>query len=143
MSNLTSLLNIQRNREVIIDRLTSLLNIQRNREVIIDRLTSLLNIQRDREVIIDRLTLLNIQRDREVIIDRLTSLLNPQGLLAIMTKRVINPERFANWHYKNDPTHIIFFSENTFQWIANKHVMEFEIIDKDVVFLTKAIQSNY
>ena len=42
----------------------------------------------------------------------------PGGWLLIMTKRVINAERFARWHYKNDPTHISFYSDATLQWIA-------------------------
>ena len=40
------------------------------------------------------------------------------GWLLIMTKRVLNAERFARWHYKNDPTHISFFSESTLHWLA-------------------------
>lgn len=41
-------------------------------------------------------------------LDHLWSLINRGGWLAIMTKRVTSLEAFANWHYKNDPTHISF-----------------------------------
>jgi len=47
-------------------------------------------------------------------------LLSPAGVLVIMTKRVISAERFANWHYKNDPTHVSFFSESTFRFLASE-----------------------
>ena len=44
----------------------------------------------------------------------LLSMLRSGGYLAIMTKLVISAERFANWHYKQDPTHVSFFSKETF-----------------------------
>lgn len=71
------------------------------------------------------------------VINELVALLKPQGTLAIMTKRVLNRERFKTWHYKNDPTHICFFSENSFQFIANKWQLSLRLVDQDVVFLTK------
>ncbi len=67
--------------------------------------------------------------------------LNTGGLLAIMTKRVLSLEAFASWHYKNDPTHVCFFSEATFFWLAKKLGAELEFVEKDVVFLTKTINA--
>ena len=63
--------------------------------------------------------------------------LKPAGWLGIMTKRVINVQRFAHWHYKNDPTHVSFFSENTFSWLANRYNMQLEFPQKDIVLLQK------
>lgn len=71
------------------------------------------------------------------VIRQLWRLLTDGGLLAIMTKRVLGPEAFANWHYKNDPTHVCFFSEETFFWLAKTLKAELSFIDKDVVFLSK------
>ena len=51
---------------------------------------------------------------------RLWSLLAPTGVLAIMTKLVRDAEAFAGWHYKNDPTHVCFFSEQTWHWWARE-----------------------
>ncbi|MBN7825883.1 class I SAM-dependent methyltransferase [Bowmanella dokdonensis] len=65
-------------------------------------------------------------------------MLNPGGCLAIMTKRVISVERFAHWHYKNDQTHVSFFSEDTFHWLATHHNLQLEVVGSDVVFLYKA-----
>lgn len=67
----------------------------------------------------------------------LYKLLNPGGVLVIMTKRVISQSRFASWHYKNDRTHVSFFSEATFKWIAAHFSMELTIVSDDVVFLKK------
>ena len=67
----------------------------------------------------------------------LYALLKPGGLVAIMTKRVISQTRFATWHYKNDRTHVSFFSEATFKWVAEHLGMELHIVSDDVVFLKK------
>ncbi|ALT00140.1 class I SAM-dependent methyltransferase [Lacimicrobium alkaliphilum] len=65
------------------------------------------------------------------------SLLKAKGWLAIMTKRVIDRHRFKTWHYKNDPTHVCFFSEETFGWLAKKYRMRLEVSGPDVVLLQK------
>lgn len=63
-------------------------------------------------------------------------MLKPRATLALMTKLVINQERFASWHYKNDLTHIAFYSRETFEFIANHYAMKVEFIANDVIFLT-------
>ncbi len=64
----------------------------------------------------------------------LGSLMKSNATLAVMTKRVSSQEKFKNWHYKNDPTHICFYSMETFYWIASKFNWQLEEVDKDVVF---------
>ena len=54
-----------------------------------------------------------------------------------MTKRVTTQAAFANWHYINDPTHICFFSEATFEWWAAQHQLTVEFPEKDTVILRK------
>ncbi|MGB6135057.1 MAG: class I SAM-dependent methyltransferase [Shewanella sp.] len=73
--------------------------------------------------------------DAHQLIERLSQLLLPGGILAIMTKRVLSLEAFINWHYKSDPTHINFYSVETFEWLAHQRGWQLEIIDNDVVFL--------
>lgn len=63
--------------------------------------------------------------------------LKPGGWLAIMTKRVINKDRFANWHYKNDITHVSFFSEATFAFLAHRDGLSVEFVGTDVVLMRK------
>ena len=70
-------------------------------------------------------------------LDQLWSLLNSGGWLAIMTKRVTSLEAFAKWHYKNDPTHISFFCESTFYFLAKNWETEAEFIGNDVVLFQK------
>ena len=73
---------------------------------------------------------------REVL-EQLWQCLKPGGWLGLMTKRVSNPEAFRTWHYKSDPTHISFFSEQSFRWLATRWQAELEVIGADVVLLRK------
>jgi hypothetical protein len=50
-------------------------------------------------------------------IPRITERVSPGGILAIMT-RFYPAKDFADWYYKRDPTHIIFYCSETFQWLA-------------------------
>ncbi|AXT38526.1 class I SAM-dependent methyltransferase [Alteromonas sp. BL110] len=59
------------------------------------------------------------------------------GVLAIMTKRVLDKARFANWHYKNDVTHVSFFSEATFQYLAQRDGYDVSFPANDVVLMKK------
>lgn len=70
-------------------------------------------------------------------LDRLYRLLRPGGLLGIMTKRVIDRAKFADWHYKNDLTHVCFFSQATFVWLAERWQARLDIVAPDVVIIHK------
>lgn len=70
-------------------------------------------------------------------LDRLYGLLNDSGILGVMTKLVTGKEAFATWHYKNDPSHICFFSRETFAWLATRWETELEIIGQDVILIRK------
>ncbi len=66
---------------------------------------------------------------------RLWGLLDPGGWLGIMTKLVRDRAAFATWHYRNDPTHVCFFSEQTWQWWAREQRAGLEIVGADVILL--------
>ncbi len=77
-------------------------------------------------------------------LDRLWRLLRPAGWLGIMTKRVRDRAAFRTWHYITDPTHVAYFSEATFHWLAghwsaNGALARLEIIGADVVLIQKEI----
>lgn len=68
----------------------------------------------------------------------LWALLEEGGCLVIQTQRVRDREAFARWRYVDDPTHIAFYSEATFAWLADHlGVREWTIVDRDVVVLRK------
>ncbi|RDB44162.1 class I SAM-dependent methyltransferase [Halomonas sp. DQ26W] len=66
---------------------------------------------------------------------RLASVLRPAGWLGLMTKRVTTQQAFARWHYILDPTHVVFFSEATFVWLARHLDMRLELPAADVALL--------
>lgn len=65
------------------------------------------------------------------------SLLKPQGYLGIMTKLVKDVDAFSKWHYKNDKTHVVFFSRETFEFLAKRDHLELEFFGSDVILLRK------
>ncbi|MET2900604.1 class I SAM-dependent methyltransferase [Vibrio rotiferianus] len=65
------------------------------------------------------------------------NLVKPGGWIGLMTKMVIDVEAFRAWHYKNDPTHVVFFSRDTFQFLAERDKLELEFIGNDVILLRK------
>ncbi len=68
---------------------------------------------------------------------RLWRLLRPGGVLGIMTKRVSDRDAFLRWHYRNDPTHVCFFSAETFAWWATRHGATLQLPAADTALLFK------
>lgn len=71
------------------------------------------------------------------VLMELYGLLKPGGLLGIMTKMVIDLKAFSKWHYKNDPTHVCFFSRDTFSHLTGTLKCHVTFIGKDVILLQK------
>ncbi len=77
----------------------------------------------------------HLREPREEI-ERLIGMLKSEGYLGIMTK-LLPPtqQQFANWHYKKDPTHICFYADSTFEWIASHWNLSLKVIGRDVLIL--------
>jgi hypothetical protein len=69
---------------------------------------------------------------------RLDRMLKPGGWLAVMTQFQADDDAFADWHYRRDPTHVVFYREATFRAIAARHGWRSEAPCPDVVLLRKA-----
>ncbi|NLX22382.1 MAG: class I SAM-dependent methyltransferase [Phycisphaerae bacterium] len=69
---------------------------------------------------------------------RLDALLRPGGWLAIMTCFATDDRRFADWHYRRDPTHVVFYRPQTFHYLAAQLGWDCEIPTQDVVLMRKA-----
>ncbi len=65
------------------------------------------------------------------------NLVKPGGWIGLMTKMVIDKEAFATWHYKNDVTHVVFFSRQTFEYLAERDKLQLEFVGNDVILLRK------
>ena len=76
-------------------------------------------------------------RDPRQELDRVWSCLSPGGLLGIMTRPVVSRDEFPRWYYKNDLTHIRFFSPGTFRWLALRWGASLEFAEEDIALLGK------
>lgn len=65
----------------------------------------------------------------------LRKLLNSKGSLICMTHLLPKKESFSDWYYKNDSTHVVFYSEKSIQWIKeNFGFSQVSIDDRLIVF---------
>lgn len=71
-------------------------------------------------------------RDPYSVFKLLFSLIKRNGYLGIMTKRSDTLERFKQWHYIQDPTHICFYNKTTFNWLAKEFNSKVIFPEKDV-----------
>ena len=76
--------------------------------------------------------------DPATILPMLWNLLRVGGHLGFMTKLVRDHPAFTTWHYKNDLTHVCFFSRETFTWLANQWRAELEFSQNDVILFSKS-----
>ncbi|MDI9246047.1 class I SAM-dependent methyltransferase [Marinobacter sp. CHS3-4] len=68
---------------------------------------------------------------------QLDDLIKPGGWLGIMTCFQTEDSRFANWHYRRDPTHVVFYRQSTLQWLADQYRWTLEVPAKDVALFQK------
>ncbi|MAA63637.1 MAG: 2-polyprenyl-3-methyl-5-hydroxy-6-metoxy-1,4-benzoquinol methylase [Alteromonadaceae bacterium] len=75
--------------------------------------------------------------DPKATFEQLDGLLKPGGWLGVMTCFQTDDTRFANWHYRRDPTHVVFYREATLARIAQAMGWTLEIPAKDVALFQK------
>ncbi len=72
-------------------------------------------------------------------IARLVALLRPGGVLGVMTEFRPPGSTPAQWHYTSDPTHVAFYTMETFAWIACRMGLRLIYADgRRVVILSRA-----
>lgn len=69
--------------------------------------------------------------------ERLDRLARPGGWLGFMTCFRTDAARFAAWHYRRDPTHVVFYAEATFRHIAGRFGWTCIFPGKDVALMHK------
>ncbi|MDC9714317.1 MAG: class I SAM-dependent methyltransferase [Gammaproteobacteria bacterium] len=71
--------------------------------------------------------------DPKFELNRLFSTLKKGGVLAIMTQMITKEVDFSTWYYKNDPTHICFFSKQTMRYLAQQWGVKVKFFANNVV----------
>ncbi len=69
--------------------------------------------------------------------DKLDGLLRRGGLLEIVTGIYQENQKFQDWWYVRDSTHVAFYSEKSFQWIANHYKWDREYLEGNVIIFRK------
>lgn len=69
-------------------------------------------------------------------------MLKPGGWLALMTCFLTDENRFASWHYRRDPTHVVFYRAATLRHIADRFGWSCEIPVKNVALMRKPPITN-
>ncbi|WP_439574245.1 class I SAM-dependent methyltransferase [Phreatobacter sp.] len=67
----------------------------------------------------------------------LMSLVRPGGWLAVMTCFQTDDARFQDWHYRKDPTHVVFYREETLRHLAAARGWRCEVPVKDVALMQR------
>ncbi len=80
--------------------------------------------------------------DPFTVLDRLWNMVNEGGLLSLLTQPYPDKSEFDAWYYKNDPTHVCFFSPDTMHWLEQKWNASLEIIGKDVFVFHRSKNGN-
>lgn len=70
-------------------------------------------------------------------LDRLWSCLSPDGVFGIMTALRYETIDIPDWYYMRDPTHVVFFSPLTFQWLAKRWGADLDFVGDSVVIFKK------
>jgi len=67
--------------------------------------------------------------------DQLGGLLRPGGWLGVMTCFQTDDAAFARWHYRLDPTHVVFYRRETLAHVAALRGWSFESPAKDIALM--------
>lgn len=69
---------------------------------------------------------------------QLDRLLKPGGWLAVMTGLLTAETDFSTWHYRRDPTHVVFYRPDTLRFLAQRYDWEYTQPTPNVVLLRKS-----
>lgn len=65
------------------------------------------------------------------------NLLSKEAIFGIKTVFYSPETDYKNWWYKNDPTHVVFYSEKTFNYIAQKYHLDILYNDHKSIIIFK------
>lgn len=67
----------------------------------------------------------------------LWDLVQPGGMLGVMTSLRPGVDKFKTWRYKDDATHVRFYSRRTMLWLASQWDASLEFVARDAMIFTK------
>jgi hypothetical protein len=88
-------------------------------------------LKREYDFVVSTEVLEHLKRPLDEI-EKLYAIVGSGGMLAIMTRPLDKTVDFRGWRYKNDRTHIAFFSVETFDWISARLNMAYKQVGHDI-----------
>ncbi len=76
-------------------------------------------------------------REPKIELENILKLLKKGGILGIRTKFLKDHLEYKTWWYKNDPTHIVFYSDDTFNYLAKTYQLKILFSDNDSIIYFK------
>lgn len=73
---------------------------------------------------------------------RICALVRPGGWIGVMTSLHDDAPSFADWYYKNDPTHVCFYARQTFEWLARRHRLTPRFTAGPVILLQRQAETS-
>ena len=68
---------------------------------------------------------------------KIDGILAKNSFLAVMTTFIPKNEKFEDWYYRRDPTHVVFYNEKTFEIIASQRKWKTEYPEKNIIIFKK------
>ena len=81
-------------------------------------------------------------RNPKIEIEKLLRIIDQNGSCAVMTQLhpgIQNSDFFQEWWYVRDLTHLCFYSEKTFQYLAQRYKLNIQLIESPVVIFDKSV----
>ena len=75
--------------------------------------------------------------------ERLSTMLKPGGILALMTSLWDDSVDFATWYYRKDPTHVVFYHEETFRFLADRLGFSCTFPAQNIILMHKNKMENF
>lgn len=69
--------------------------------------------------------------------NKMYALLNPEGILYCKTELLTQTINFEKWYYKNDATHVVFYTEASLKWIQKTVGFRSLEIQKNIISFRK------
>lgn len=69
----------------------------------------------------------------------LVATVKSNGLLAIMTNFYTDEIDYDKWWYKNDPTHVIFYSLKTIEYLEKKYLLKLQFSDNKSIAIFRKL----
>lgn len=76
-------------------------------------------------------------------ISKLKEILAPHGFLIVMTEKWKTIQSFSDWHYAKDRTHVSFFHDMTFDYIAERYGFKILETQNERVLIMQNLHSTH